>query len=50
MSGGLNLLGAVSFRVNKKLEWDCQNLKATNCPEADQFIRRQYREGWVLDG
>lgn len=42
-------LGNVSYRVGgKKLIWDAENLKATNCPEADQFIRREYRKGWVL--
>ena len=45
-----NLLGAVAFRVGKKLTWDPNTLKATNCPEADQFIRPKYREGWTLDG
>jgi hypothetical protein len=44
-----NLLGAVAFRVQKKLQWDAARGKATNCPEADQFIRPPYREGWVLD-
>ena len=34
----------------KKLEWDAKNLKATNCPEADQYIRKTYRKGWVLNG
>lgn len=43
-----NLLGTVAFRVGKKLRWDPEKLKATNCPEADQFIRSQYREGWTL--
>ncbi len=43
-----NLLGVVAFRCGKKLEWDAANLKATNCPEADQFIRRQYHQGWSL--
>jgi len=42
------LLGNVSYRVQSKLEWDAQNLKATNCPEADKFIKREYREGWTL--
>jgi len=42
------LLGNVAFRVGKKLQWDAANLKATNCPEADQFIRREYRQGWTL--
>ena len=45
-----NLLGLVAYRVGKKLEWDAENLKATNCPEADRYIRKTYREGWVLNG
>jgi hypothetical protein len=43
-----NHLGNVAYRAGKKLEWDAKNLKATNCPEADRFIRREYREGWTL--
>jgi predicted dehydrogenase len=45
-----NLLGCVAFRVGKKLQWDAAALKATNCPEADRFIRKQYRRGWELPG
>ena len=45
----IGLLGNVSYRAGKKkLEWDGENMKATNCPEADQFLRREYREGWTL--
>ncbi|HPD15571.1 MAG TPA: Gfo/Idh/MocA family oxidoreductase [Planctomycetota bacterium] len=40
------LLGNVAVRAGKKLEWDGVNLKAKNCPEADRFIRREYRQGW----
>ncbi len=43
-----NHLGNVAFRAGKKLEWDAANMKATNCPEADQFIGREPREGWSL--
>ena len=43
-----NLLGTVAFRAGKKLQWDAENLKATNCPEADRLIRPPYREGWTL--
>jgi predicted dehydrogenase len=43
-----NLLGNVAYRVGKKLVWDPVNLKAKNCPEADQFIQRKYRKGWTL--
>ncbi len=42
------LLGTVSYRVGSPLEWDAPALKATNCPEADRFLRRQYRQGWTL--
>ncbi len=43
-----NHLGNVAYRVGKKLEWDAKNMKATNAPEADQFIKRDYRPGWSL--
>ena len=42
------LLGNVAFRTGKKLEWDATNLKATNCPEAEAFLHREYRKGWTL--
>lgn len=42
------LLGNVSYRADSKLEWDAQNLKAKNCPQAEALIRRNYREGWTL--
>jgi len=41
-------LGNVAYRVGKKIVWDAGKLKATNCPEADRFIRREYRKGWTL--
>ena len=51
-SGALSeavLLGNVSYRAGgKKLQWDADSLKATNCPEADAFIKREYRAGWTL--
>jgi predicted dehydrogenase len=43
-----NLLGNVAYRVGKKLEWDPVALKATNCPEADRYLRKEYRKGWTL--
>jgi predicted dehydrogenase len=30
----------------KKLLWDAQNMKITNFEEANQFVKRKYREGW----
>ena len=31
-----------------KLLWDGTNMKITNFDEANQFVRRTYREGWSL--
>ena len=42
------LLGNVALRVGKKIEWDAKRMRAKNCPEADQYIRREYRKGWEL--
>jgi predicted dehydrogenase len=41
-----NHLGGVALRVGRKLEWNAAGMKATNAPEADQFLRREYRRGW----
>jgi hypothetical protein len=32
----------------KKLLWDAKNMKITNFDEANQFVKREYREGWKL--
>ncbi len=42
------LLCNVALRTGRKLAWDAKNLKAIGCPEADKFIRREYRRGWTL--
>ncbi len=43
------LLGNVSYRTGgKRLEWNAEDLTATNCPDAERFIRREYRQGWTL--
>ncbi|KAA5542655.1 Gfo/Idh/MocA family oxidoreductase [Roseiconus nitratireducens] len=42
------LLGNVAFRAGKPLRWDAKQLRATNCPEADALIRKQYRSGWEV--
>ncbi len=43
-----NHLGNVAYRAGKKLIWDAEAMKATNCPDADQYIHREYRKGWSL--
>jgi predicted dehydrogenase len=32
----------------KTLLWDAKNMKITNFDEANQFVKREYREGWAL--
>lgn len=32
----------------KKLLWDAKNMKITNFEDANQFVKREYREGWSL--
>lgn len=42
------LLGNVAKRVDARIEWDGPNMKVTNLPEANKYIRTTYREGWRL--
>lgn len=42
------LLGNVAYRVGKRLAWDPKKLRATNCPEAEQYLQHHYRRGWSL--
>jgi len=30
------------------LDWEAAHMKATNCPEADRYLRGRYRKGWTL--
>ena len=34
--------------LNSIIEWDPRHLKAIGTPEADQFLKGEYRAGWVL--
>ena len=40
--------GKNSFTGRKKLLWDAKNMKITNFDEANQFVKREYRDGWSL--
>lgn len=42
------LLGDVAYRTGERLAWDAASLKATNCPAAEEYLRRPYRKGWEL--
>jgi hypothetical protein len=40
------LLGVVSLRAGKKLEYDGANMRITNVPQANDYLKREYRKGW----
>ncbi len=49
------LLGNVALRMGQtlyekglKLYYDGPNMQVTNLPEANKYIRSEYREGWIL--
>lgn len=43
------LMGNLAVRFpDRRLMWDGANMKVTNDEAANAFVRRQYREGWVL--
>jgi len=43
-----NHLGNVAYRAAKKIEWDAKNMRIPNAPDAERFLRREYRAGWKL--
>ena len=50
-SGGLAeivLLGTVAIRARKPIEWDAEAMKITNVPEANRFLRPNFRKGFSL--
>ena len=45
------LLGGVATRFpGKELKWDTKKLKFTNEPKAAQYVRKEYRKGWEVEG
>ncbi len=42
------LLGNIAKRVDARIQWDSANLKITNLPDANQYVRTEYRKGWEL--
>jgi predicted dehydrogenase len=42
------LVGNVAVRTGKKITWDAAAMKAVDCPEADPFVKPEFRKGWEL--
>jgi len=34
--------------LHKPVQWDGENMKPTNRPELEKFVKREYRKGWSL--
>jgi predicted dehydrogenase len=41
------LLGVVALRAGKKINYDGANMRVTNVAQANDFLRREYRQGWA---
>ncbi len=44
----LALLSKISLAVGQRIEWDGQAEQITNCPEANDMLRYEYRKPWKL--
>jgi predicted dehydrogenase len=42
------LLGNIAIRVGQKIEYDPKEMKITNIPDANKYIKREYRTGWTI--
>jgi len=40
------LLGNLAVRTGQRIMWDPVNMKVTNVPEANRYVRREPRKGW----
>jgi hypothetical protein len=41
------LLANVAIRSRRRIEWDAAKMQVTNLPEANQFVTKEYRPGWL---
>ena len=42
------LLGNISQRLGQPVQWDAASMKVKNAPEADELIKPEYRQGWMI--
>ena len=42
------LLGVVALKAGGKIEWDPAGMKVKNKPDADQYLKREYRKGFSV--
>jgi hypothetical protein len=45
----IGLLGMIAIRFpGTKLQWDTDEMRFTNCDEANAYVAPAYRDGWTL--
>lgn len=44
------LLGLVAYRAGEKIKYDGKTGRITNVAKANEYLTREYRTGWTLDG
>jgi hypothetical protein len=42
------LVGNLALRLQKRIEWDAANMRASNASEADDVIHKRYRQGFGI--
>jgi len=42
------LLGVVALNAGKRIDYDGANMRITNAEDANQHLKREYRQGWAL--
>jgi len=43
------VLGNLALLTGHKIDWDGENLKVTNIPEANKYVRKEYPDGWGMN-
>jgi len=38
----------VALRSGRKIFYDGENMRVTNLPQANDYLRREYRQGWSV--
>ncbi len=42
-------LGNIALRAGQPIEWNAENMRIPNLPEAEQLLRSSYRKGWEIE-
>jgi predicted dehydrogenase len=44
----MGLLGSISLRAKRMIQWDAESMRITNSSQANNFVDPPYREGWEI--